>query len=311
MKSSISIILILFMILTSIGLVSADPGNTTDTGYNSTNIILPIDPTALFMGSLSVKLNPTTLHVNDTVQIIITATNTGLVDWGNLTIYAPVPAGLQFISFEAPGLTMQNYNPTTGIWNVYQMRDFNRGQQKTGIITAKVLPSAVGQTINATAKFNSLNLEIYNINMVSDYPGDVPVAKSSTAIVAEGISGAGPGGSLGGGTGGGGSGIAGSGNNTNSSGIGNNNGNGTSPATNFGNSILTKYVGNLTQSYNSNNPLASLQTIGGGSKSNNKAYEINKIQPQTNSDSLGNTFAIVLVIGMIAAGIYLELRKSQ
>ena len=72
MKSAISIILILFMILTSIGLVSADQGDNTDTD-NSTDIILPIDPTALFMGSLTVKLNPTTLHVNDTVQIIITA----------------------------------------------------------------------------------------------------------------------------------------------------------------------------------------------------------------------------------------------
>ena len=108
----------------------------------------------------------------------------GLVDWGNLTIYAPVPAGLQFLSFEAPGLTMQNYDPTTGIWNVYQMRDFNRGQQKTGIITAKVLPSAAGKTITATAKFNSLVLEGYNINMVSDYPGDIPFTAPATTTVA-------------------------------------------------------------------------------------------------------------------------------
>ena len=296
MKSIIPLLLIFFMGLSSLGLVAAD---------NDTNIILPVDPTHLFMGSLTVKLNQTTLHVNDTVQISITATNNGLVDWGDLTIYAPVPAGLQFLSFEAPGLTMQDYNPTTGIWNVYQMRDFNRGQQKTGIITAKVLPSAAGKTISATAKFNSLVLEEYNINMISDYPGDMPVTLPATTTVAgknetPPTPPQNPPGN-----------VTGTPGNTTSTGGGDKNGPGYNAATNFGDSILSKYVGNLTKSDNTNNPVSSLQTIGGGSGSGAKAYEINKIQPQTNSDSLGNLFAIVLVIGMIAAGIYLELRKSQ
>ena len=136
------------------------------------------------MGSLTVTLNPTTLHVNDTVQIIIKAQNDGMVDWGNLKIYAPIPTGLEFLSFEAKGLTMQNYDPTTGIWDVYQMRDYNRGSVKTGIITAKVLPSAAGKTITATAKFNSLVLEGYNINMVTDYPGDISFTAPATTTVA-------------------------------------------------------------------------------------------------------------------------------
>ncbi len=308
MKSAISLILVLFMMSTSIGLVYASTGDNTSTSGDNDNIILPIDPSDLFSGYLSINLNPATLHVNDTVQIIITATNSGLVDWGYLTIYAPVPTGLQFLSFEAPGLTMQNYNPTTGIWDVYQMRDFNRGQQKTGIITAKVLPSAAGKTIIATAKFNSLVLEGYNINMVSSYPASLPYSRPITTNVAADSQG-GPSGGEGStpGVGNGGNGD----NDSSTNGKGKDAGNGADPAINFGDSILSKYVGNLTKSDSNNNPLASLQTIGGGSGSDKKAYEINKIPTATNSDSVGNIFVIFLVIGMIATGIFFELRKNR
>ena len=129
------------------------------------------------------RISPTSLHVNDTVEITVVATNTGFVDWEEETISAPVPAGLQFLSFSAPGLSMQDYDSSSGIINVYQMRFFNRGQQKTWIITAKVLPSAAGKTITATANFNSLVLAGYNTNMLN-YPNNIPFTRNATAQVA-------------------------------------------------------------------------------------------------------------------------------
>lgn len=82
MKSVICLLMFL-MLLSCIGVVFAGNGSGIPLDDNSSNdsvVLVPIDPTLLFSGYLSVQFVPTTAHVNDTVQIIVTATNNGLVD---------------------------------------------------------------------------------------------------------------------------------------------------------------------------------------------------------------------------------------
>ena len=172
MKSAIKILLIL-MIISSLGAVYAGPngsdngssGGTSGNG-NNTDVVVkyPIDPSLLFSYSLTVNA-PETAKVNDTVQIIVTATNTGLVDWCPLKISTPLPPDTQFVSLVVPDRNLQNYDPSTGIWDVYRMRHIERGQQKTAILTVKILDSAAGKRLPVVARFNQLVLEGYGVDV--------------------------------------------------------------------------------------------------------------------------------------------------
>ena len=102
------------------------------------------DPIPGFGGKLSASLNETTLHVGDTVALTIHPQNYGESDWENILIYAPIPKGFKYLSHVVPNRTMQDYNPSTGIWNVQQMLHGGRGADKELIITLEVLPNAVG-----------------------------------------------------------------------------------------------------------------------------------------------------------------------
>gem|GEM_PF-5487411 len=64
--------------------------------------IVPLDPTLLYSGSLIVRTSEATAQVGDTVQILVTITNNGLVDWNPVSLYIPVPNGTQFVSFVVP-----------------------------------------------------------------------------------------------------------------------------------------------------------------------------------------------------------------
>lgn len=177
----IPIVLILFFIFSTTGVTFAAGSG------NDTPIVLPIDPTALFSGSLTVSVNPQVAHVGDIVTITVTATNTGMVDWCPLKIYMPVPSGLQYMSFVVPDRNLQNYDSNTGIWDVYRMRCIERGQQKTAILTAKVLPAAAGKKIKATARFETLVLEGYGVHMenrVAAARADTLDIPSSSALAA-------------------------------------------------------------------------------------------------------------------------------
>ena len=181
-KSVIPTLLMLFFIFSTTGVTFA-AGNGNDTP-----IVLPIDPTTLFSGSLTVSVNPQVAQTGDIVTITVTATNTGMVDWCPLEIYMPVPGGLQYMSFVVPDRNLQNYDPSTGIWNVYRMRCIERGQQKTAILTAKVLPAAAGKKIKATARFNTLVLEGYGVHMenkVATARADILTVTNSHSPVAD------------------------------------------------------------------------------------------------------------------------------
>jgi uncharacterized repeat protein (TIGR01451 family) len=304
MKSAIKVLLIL-MIISSLGAVYAPNGsdNSSSGGSsgngNSTDVEVkyPMDPTLLFSGSLSIGVSQSTVKVNDTVQIIVTATNTGLVDWCPVKIYMPVPPDTQFVSFVVPDRNLQNYDPSTGIWDVYRMRYIERGQQKTAILTVKVLDSAAGKTLPAVTNFNQLVLEGYGVDVT------YLTNSRSTSIYVE---------PLGGGPGKDGNKTGNeTGNHTGTDPNGNDNGNGPHHITIPGDKVNANIIQNLTQS-SDNSPSKSLQSGGaGGGNENPKAYEIDQVPPISKDDIPSYLIAVLLIIGMIVAGYYYGIKKED
>jgi uncharacterized repeat protein (TIGR01451 family) len=107
--NKIPLIFLLIIIFSCVSAVNAE--NPEQITTNNSSFTAPLDPTMLFSGSLSLATSETTAHVNDTVQIYVTLTNTGLVKWNHLSIYIPLPNGTQFVSFIVPDRNLQNYNP--------------------------------------------------------------------------------------------------------------------------------------------------------------------------------------------------------
>jgi conserved repeat domain len=168
-------VLMFVLIFLSVGSVSA---------YNDTNETTAALATLLFSGNLNVAFNQSTAHVGDTVTMTVTVVNDGLADWCPVEIYAPVPARLQYESFVIPDKNIQNYDSSTGIWDLYSMKHTARGQVKTLIMTTKVLPEAAGKTLTATASFKTLVLEGYGIDIVS--LGITPSSRSNTLTILNG-----------------------------------------------------------------------------------------------------------------------------
>lgn len=96
------------------------------------------------------------VHVGDTFTITVSAENDGFGDWENVYLSAPLPKGLQYISHVMPDITNQNYNPSTGIWEIDQMKWTGRGHHKSMIVTVKALPEAAGETLSFKSRFTSL-----------------------------------------------------------------------------------------------------------------------------------------------------------
>jgi hypothetical protein len=291
MKSAIKILLIL-MIISSFGAVYAPNGS-----HNSTDEIkYPMDPSLLFAYGLSVSA-PDTANVNDTIQIIVTPTNMGLVDWCPLKIYIPVPPNTQFVSFVVPGRNLQNYNPSTGIWDVYRMRHIERGQQKTAILTVKILDSAAGKTLPVVTNFKQLVLEGYGVDVT-----DQTFARSTSIHVKP----------LGGGPGKDGNKTGNeTGDHTGTTPNGDGNGNGPDHVTVPGNTLNGNILQNLTQS-SDNSPSKSLQSGGaGGGNENPKAYEIDQVSPISKDDLPSYLIAVILITGMIVAGYYYGMKKED
>lgn len=160
-KSLISAVLLLLIISSTLGLVSASS----------------------FSGYLSIEFDKTTVNVGDTVTMTVTASNEGLDSWYPVEIYAPIPSGMQYVSHVVPDKTLQNYDPGSGIWNVNRMRHDERGHLKTLIITLKVLPEAAGEPITGTARFQTLMIEGTGEDLLAS--GQVPSFRSATITVPE------------------------------------------------------------------------------------------------------------------------------
>lgn len=136
---------------------------------------------AQFSGYLTVEFDKDTANVGDTVTMTVTASNEGLDSWYPVKIYAPIPSGMQYVSHIVPDKTLQNYNPSTGIWDVNRMRHDERGHLKTLIITLKVLPEAAGKTIKGKTSFQTLMLEGTGEDLIAS--GKVPASRTATITV--------------------------------------------------------------------------------------------------------------------------------
>jgi uncharacterized repeat protein (TIGR01451 family) len=258
-------------------------------------IFSAVEPTS---AGLTVAFDPTTAHVGDTVTVIVTATNYGTSTWHPLKIYAPIPSGLKYMSHVVPDRVLQNYDPATGIWDVNRMSFDGRGQRKQLFITVKVLPSAEGKTLRATARFETRVIE----DTGEDITNEAPHARHGTLRVLninenENENGNGYGKGTGNGTGNGtGTGSG--------SGVGNGTGNSIGLKDSAGNTKLSNIMSNFINPDNKNNPLLNLQRGGG----NGKAYEVvnaTKNTP-TSQDTSYAILAILVLIAFIAYGYYKE-----
>jgi uncharacterized repeat protein (TIGR01451 family) len=169
---SINKIPLIFLFIIIFSCISAVNAENPQQVQNSPTVPYPADPTMLYSSSLFLATSETTAHVGDTVQIIVTLTNTGLVDWNPVSLYIPIPNGTQFVSSVVPdrNQNLQNYNPLTGVWNLNSITHIEGGQQKTVCLTVKVLPEAAGKTLNIIAKVNQLLLEGNGIDMTKQIP---------------------------------------------------------------------------------------------------------------------------------------------
>lgn len=285
-------------------------------GTTYADYVVTSDPIPGFGGVLSASLNETTLHVGDTVALTIHPQNYRDSDWENILIYAPIPEGFKYLSHVVPNRTMQDYRPSTGIWNVQQMLHGGRGADKELIITLKVLPEAVGTHVIYSAhtiKFKSLisvyptgencNPDYYDVVASNQAPGN-PRAITVTVLPASKDNGNGNGNGNGTGNGKG----NGTGNGT-GNGKGNGNGGGNDLVDNLGNTKLANVVGNLTAS-EKDNPLKNLQTGGGGG--NGKAHEVSITTPPNQDTSIAMyILAALLIIGLVVAGYFYGIKRDE
>lgn len=119
---------------------------------------------------LNVEVSPTSANVGDTVTITVSASNDALVDWYPVIIVAPIPEGLQYISHVVPDKQRQDYDPSSGVWDVNRMRHDERGHLKVLIITTKVSPEAAGKEIRASAWFETLVIEPIGLDIAGQQP---------------------------------------------------------------------------------------------------------------------------------------------
>lgn len=109
--------------------------------------------TAFAGAEISVEFNTNTANVGDQLYLIVNITNTGPGDLSNILVSTPIPAGLKFLN-SSTGTQKNNYNSTTGIWDVGNLKLSSQGGGKKSLnITIEVLPEAAGKTIIVNASY--------------------------------------------------------------------------------------------------------------------------------------------------------------
>ena len=132
-KTSITIILLLFLILSGAGTVFAAADAT-----------------------ISASFDKNTVDVGDQVNLIVTIKNTGDQDLNSVLVLAPLPSGLKFV-MSATGTSKNLYDSSTGVWEVDNLRLTSKGGGiKTLTITATVQSSLEGKSTTANAKFTGI-----------------------------------------------------------------------------------------------------------------------------------------------------------
>jgi uncharacterized repeat protein (TIGR01451 family) len=130
--------------------------------------------------NIELSFNTTTANVGDPVTMFVVITNTGPGDLSGVTVSAPLPAGLMFMT-SATGTTKNLYDSSTGFWQVDNLRlSSKNGGKKTLTITAEIQPAASGKTLKATAAY----LSVYN----GTPPVLLPLNSATSQIIIKRIS---------------------------------------------------------------------------------------------------------------------------
>ncbi len=173
-KISISILIMITASILCVSLAGTVNANIAPSDNNST-IIIPSNDDSLIFGHLFVLANQTTANVNDTVSIIDTVDNLGMINWQNVLVYIPIPKGLEYLSYSLPYKDTSYYNPATGIWSI----NSNLGRADIIIIETKVLPEASGQTINISSKIQQLMIS----NSTEDKSSLIPPSRTGILTI--------------------------------------------------------------------------------------------------------------------------------
>ncbi|AUB61060.1 hypothetical protein BK009_10455 [Methanobacterium subterraneum] len=122
--------------------------------------------------NIAVSFNTASAEVGEQISLTVAITNTGPGDLSDITISAPLPSGLKFMS-SATGTTKNLYDVSTGVWQVDNLRMTSKdGGKKTLTVTAEVLPEAAGRTLTANGAFLS----------VTNSSGQLPLKSAQSQI---------------------------------------------------------------------------------------------------------------------------------
>ncbi len=110
--------------------------------------------------SVGASFSSTTPHEGDTLTYTVTITNGGAYDNTGISLSAPLPAGLSFISASP---SQGSYTSGTGAWTIGSLAS---GENATLTITAKVNTGLVGTTLTSTV--DTLVATITDINSANN-----------------------------------------------------------------------------------------------------------------------------------------------
>ena len=265
-KGIFSIILMLFIVLSTAGLAFAAGGGGSGGGSGDVEGICGGGsgngtPSA----KISVAFDKTNVNVGDTIILTVTITNDGKANLTNILVLAPLPDGLQYLSHAT--LTDKAIY-TGGIWDVGNLKTTSKlNGTKYLYITAKVLPSAEGKDLVVTAKYTSL---YYNKSGTITPISPLPESESVTIKI-----------------------------NKTSTGTGNIAGTGTS--TTKTNTTKKTDLKDALKNATSNNAIENLQNL--NQPAQGKSYEVNNATTSDSSNDPRTTYAILggLIITILVA----------
>lgn len=186
-KSVISVIIILFIIFSTVGLAFAGGGNGSgggtgngsgsgNSGGNASGNSANITPNA--KATISITLDKEIANVGDTVTATIVLSNTGNVNFSNIEVSVITSNGLRYLSYVLSTENNQGnniYNPDSGLWQMKGLKTSAGSGTgvKTLTVTYEVLPEAAGKNLTATAKYIQINQNTTNPDPNFIIPGSV------------------------------------------------------------------------------------------------------------------------------------------
>ncbi|MEW6010946.1 MAG: hypothetical protein CIT03_06780 [Methanobacterium sp.] len=155
-KSIIKFLLIIIIVSSISGLTFASESDSINETSNGTS-------SGKASARISINFDRSEAKVGDTVIITVAIINDGNIDLTNIMVLVPLPEGLQYLSHATD--TSKALYSAAGVWDVGNLRTTSRlGGVKYLYLTAKVLPSAEGKNLIATARYLSIEPESTDTN---------------------------------------------------------------------------------------------------------------------------------------------------